>query len=42
MQEPGTVPLYACSAMGGLDHFASTDPACEGFTTDGLLGHVHE
>jgi hypothetical protein len=36
----GTVPLYRCRIGAGTDHFVSTDPACEGQTTDMLLGYV--
>jgi hypothetical protein len=34
----GRVPLYRCSVAGGLDHFVSTNPGCEGQTAEGLLG----
>jgi hypothetical protein len=39
-QQPGTVPLYRCNMGNGADHFASTDPGCEGQVTESLLGWV--
>jgi hypothetical protein len=34
------VALYRCLAGGGADHFISTDAACEGQTTESLLGYA--
>jgi len=36
--ELGVVPLYRCYT--GTDHFASSDPKCEGQTTEKLLGYI--
>jgi len=36
----GTVALYACVSAGGGDHMVSTDPGCEAYDTQGLLGYV--
>lgn len=34
---PDRLPLYRCVTSAG--HFVSTDPACEGTSTEGLLGY---
>ena len=34
----GTQSIYRCYT--GVDHFVSTDPGCEGQTTEALLGYV--
>lgn len=39
-KETGTIALYACVAPGGADHMVSTDPGCETYDTQGLLGYV--
>ncbi len=39
-QVNGSVALYRCSFPGETDHLVSTDPSCEGQTTDQLLGYV--
>jgi len=36
--QPGTTPLLTCRS--GDDQFVSTDPACEGGTVLGTIGHV--
>lgn len=37
--QPGLVPFYRCVTGAGA-HFYSTDPACEGQTTEGSLGYI--
>ena len=32
--------IYRCASTSGLDHFISQDPACEGQTTEQLLGYA--
>ena len=39
-EQSGSVALYRCSIGDGVDHFVSPDPACEGQTTERLLGWV--
>ena len=36
----GTIPLYRCVVNGGVDHFNSSAPNCEGAVTESLLGYV--
>jgi hypothetical protein len=38
--QPGSVALYRCSAPGGSDHMVSPSSACEGYTSEGLLGYA--
>ncbi len=38
--QPGTVALYRCLGPGGADHLVSTDPSCEGWTQESLLGYA--
>ncbi len=40
-QQPDTVALYRCATANGADHFVSPDTACEGQTTESLLGYVY-
>ncbi|MCK5798454.1 MAG: hypothetical protein KAI47_14785, partial [Deltaproteobacteria bacterium] len=38
---PGTKPLYRCFSQATLDHFLSTDPACEGGgKMEWMLGYI--
>ena len=40
---PGRIPLFRCFielAGGGLDHFLSLDPQCEGATNEGIIGYI--
>jgi hypothetical protein len=37
---PQRLPLYRCRVGPGYSHFASTDPNCEGFANEDLLGYV--
>jgi hypothetical protein len=36
----GAVAIYRCNAGGGADHFVSASAACEGATSEGLLGYA--
>ena len=40
---PGRIPLFRCFiglAGGGLDHFLSLDPQCEGTTNESIIGYI--
>lgn len=41
-QAEDRVPLHRCTVTSKGDHFASTDPNCQGQTTDYLLGYLHK
>ena len=40
---PGRHPVYRCwmnDPTGGIDHFVSTDPACEGQSVESVIGYL--
>ncbi|NOZ00777.1 MAG: hypothetical protein GXP54_02675 [Deltaproteobacteria bacterium] len=39
-EAPGTVALYRCANLTGLDHFVSADAGCEGQKVEQLLGYA--